>query len=75
MNKTLELISNNLQGYKDIGYHRRFSGSAQFSLDADLTCDGCDRGVTMLNGLEKDYPSNPDIQLCSLCTNVLASIF
>lgn len=67
-------ITYNLNQLKEKGYHVRFSGSTLMS-DDWVNCDCCSRRTKVKIGFEKDYPNNPDIGLCPMCSDELFDLF
>jgi hypothetical protein len=63
-----------LNQLKDKGYHRRFSGSV-FMSDSLVNCDCCGRRTKVKIGYESDYPKNPDMGLCSMCSDKLIDLY
>lgn len=63
-----------LNQLKDKGYHRRFSGS-MFMSDSWVNCDCCGRKTKVKIGYEADYPKNPDMGLCSMCSDELIDLY
>lgn len=62
-----------LNKLKDKGYHIRFTGSMLIS-DSWVNCDCCDRRTKVKIGYEANYPENPDIGLCSMCSDELIDL-
>lgn len=67
-------ITCRLNQLKDKGYHRRDSGSMLMS-DSWLNCDCCGRKTKVKIGYEADYPKNPDMGLCSMCSDELNDLY
>jgi hypothetical protein len=68
------LLASRLNQLKEIGYHRRESGST-FLSDKKVKCDCCGRPTNIKIGYEKDYPKNVDIGLCSACSDELDDLY
>ena len=50
------------------GYHPREDGAMAFlPSGSSRKCDSCGAEVGVLIGFERDYPDDPDIEVCGQC--------
>lgn len=49
------------------GYHRRTDGAMCITPESSSVCNICGAKTTVLFGLERNYPQDPDIFVCWDC--------